>query len=60
MNDDDPFCDAEAKLIRFHEDRFPHRAAAQRTIVRQHIQLRARRAHLRTFLSVYVSMLKWL
>lgn len=60
MNDNDPFCDAEAKLIRFHEDRFPHRAAAQRTIVRQHIQLRARRAHLRTFLSVYVSMLKWL
>lgn len=59
MNDNEPFGEAQAKLLRFHHERFPDRASAQRTIVRQHIHLKAKRGHLRMLLGAYVSMLKW-
>ncbi|PBN41250.1 hypothetical protein [Sphingobium sp. D43FB] len=59
MNDNEPMSDAEAGLMRFHEERFLDRAAAQRTIVRQHIHLQATRAYLRTMIAIYVSHLSW-
>jgi hypothetical protein len=59
MNDNEPMSDTEAALTRFHEERFSDRAAAQRTIVRQHIHLQARRAFLRTMIAGYVLHVRW-
>ena len=59
MNDNEPFGEAEANLHRFHDERFPDRASAQRTIVRLDIHLKSKRGHLRILLDAYVSMLKW-
>lgn len=59
MNDNEPFGEAEANLLRFHDERFPDRVPAQRTIVRLSVHLKAKRAHLRMLLDTYVSILKW-
>lgn len=59
MNDNEPFGEAEAKLTRFHHERFPDRTSAQRTIVRLGIHLKSKRGHLRMLLDTYVSILKW-
>ncbi len=50
MNDNDPFGPAEQRLHSFIEDRYPDRAAAQRTIVRQSIHQRTKREHVRFIL----------
>lgn len=60
MNDNDAFGTAERNLHSFFADRYPDRAAAQRTIVRQSILQRARREHLRLVLQSYMSLMKWL
>jgi hypothetical protein len=60
MNDNDVFGAAERNLHSFFADRYPDRAAAQRTIVRQSILQRARREHLRLVLQSYMSLMKWL
>ena len=59
MNDNDPFGAAERNLHSFIEDRYPDRAAAQRTIVRLSIHQRSQRQHLRLLLLDYVSVMKW-
>lgn len=60
MNDNDPFGPAEQRLHSFIEGRYPDRAAAQRTIVRQSIHQRTQREHIRFILRLYASILKWL
>lgn len=60
MNDNDPFGPAEQRLHSFIEGRYPDRAAAQRTIVRQSIHQRTQREHVRFILRLYASILKWL
>lgn len=60
MNDNEPFGSAERRLHSFIEDRYPDRAAAQRTIVRQSIHQRTQREHVRFILRLYASILKWL
>lgn len=60
MNDNDPFGPAEQYLNSFIERRYPDRAAAQRTIVRQSIHQRTQREHIRFILRLYASILKWL
>lgn len=60
MNDNDPFGAAERNLHSFIEDRYPERAAAQRTIVRQSIHQRTQREHIRFILRLYASILRWL
>ena len=59
MNDNEPFGEAEANLHCLHDERFPDRASAQRTIVRLGIHLKSKRDHLRMLLDTYVSILKW-
>lgn len=60
MNDNDPFGPAEQRLHSFIEDRYPDRAAAQRTIVRQSIHQRTQREHVRLILRLYASIMKWM
>jgi hypothetical protein len=60
MNDNDVFGTAERNLHSFFADRYPDRAAAQRTIVSLSILHRARREHLRLVLRSYMSLMKWL
>jgi hypothetical protein len=60
MNDNDPFGPAEQRLHTFIEDRYPDRAAAQRTIVRQSIHQRTQREHVRFILRLYASIMKWM
>lgn len=60
MNDNDPFGPAEQRLHSFIEGRYPDRAAAQRTIVRQSIHQRTQREHIRFILRLYASILTWL
>ena len=60
MNDNDPFGPAEQRLHSFIEGRYPDRAAAQRTIVRQSIHQRTQREHVRFILRLYASLMKWL
>ena len=60
MNDNDPFGPAEQRLHSFIEGRYPDRAAAQRTIVRQSIHQRTQREHVRFIMRLYASIMKWL
>lgn len=60
MNDNDPFGPAEQRLHSFIEDRYPDRAAAQRTIVRQSIHQRTQREHVRFILRLYAAIMKWM
>ncbi|QDK31505.1 hypothetical protein [Sphingomonas sp. IC081] len=59
MNDNEPTSNAEAALMRFRLEHFPDRAAAQWTIVRQHVHLQARRAFRRILIAGYVSHVRW-
>ena len=60
MNDNDPFGPAEQRLHSFIEGRYPDRATAQRTIVRQSIHQRTQREHVRFILRLYASIMKWM